>query len=193
MEIIAADKTLLPIDREEDQSFLLAIRENRPHCLGSLDAKRIRRLKRSAEREQKFANQVEKESKWQKLDEVVPSDDLEKYLPPSQSSPPTKSASASSSPLDPDDPDFIGPADPKRNPKVHDATITLNRETWLRHLHLQSSAKTSNGEVFRMMAATLQAGGFDLDKFAISEEWVRLERHKLDAETAKAIRLKRVK
>ncbi|QQP36384.1 Hypothetical protein FKW44_021464 [Caligus rogercresseyi] len=87
MEIIAADKTLLPIDREEDQSFLLAIRENRQHCLGSLDAKRIRRLKRSAEREQKFANQVGKESKWQKLDEVVPSDDLEKYLPPSQSLP----------------------------------------------------------------------------------------------------------
>ena len=51
LEIIDADKTLLPEDREEDKTFLLAIRENRPHSLGPIDIKREKRLKRAAERD----------------------------------------------------------------------------------------------------------------------------------------------
>ena len=51
LEIIDADKTLLPEDREEDKKFLLAIREKRPHSLGPIDIKRDKRLKRAAERD----------------------------------------------------------------------------------------------------------------------------------------------
>ena len=63
LDIIAADKTLSPAEKDEDRNFLLAIRENRPHSLGVLDVKRIKRLKKAAEREQQALDRVEKESK----------------------------------------------------------------------------------------------------------------------------------
>ena len=63
LEIISANKTLLPEDREEDKNFLLAIRENRPHSLGALDVKRERRLKRAAERELQEADRFAKEKR----------------------------------------------------------------------------------------------------------------------------------
>ena len=123
---------------------------------------------------------------------MVTSEIIEDFFPPSQlqviSSPP--SATASSTPLDPDDPDFLGPPPPKvPKTKAHHASIKLNRENWIRHLHLKCSAKTSNAEIFRHCAATLQAGGCNLDDFAISEEWIRLERKRLDKETAVAIKV----
>ena len=62
LEIIAADKTLTPADREEDRLFLLAIRDNKPHSLGSLDAARIQRLQRKAAREQAALARAEAES-----------------------------------------------------------------------------------------------------------------------------------
>ena len=63
-EIIAANKTLLPEDREQDRLFLLAIRENRPHSLGAIDMKREARLKRTAEREaQAFARAAKEEER----------------------------------------------------------------------------------------------------------------------------------
>ena len=62
LDIISADKTLLPEDSEEDKTFLLAIRENRPHSLGPIDIKRERRLKRAAEREAAAAARADKEA-----------------------------------------------------------------------------------------------------------------------------------
>ena len=62
LEIIAADKTLTPADREEDRLFLLAIRDNKPHSLGSLDVARVQRLQRKAAREQAALARAEAES-----------------------------------------------------------------------------------------------------------------------------------
>ena len=129
--------------------------------------------------------------------EVMSSDDIEGFLEPTKdgtsstptSPQPSTSATASSSPLDPDDPDFIGPRPPKVAKKTHDADVSLNRDNWIRHLHFQSAGKTSNAEMFRFCAATLQAGGFDLESYAISEEWIRLKRIKLEKETAEAIKV----
>ena len=50
MDIIASDKTLTKEEKEEDTRFLHAIRDNRPHSLGPLDVKRIKRLERAAKR-----------------------------------------------------------------------------------------------------------------------------------------------
>ena len=73
--------------------------------------------------------------------------------------------------------------------KVHKTTLSLNRESWVERLHLALGAKVSNAEMFRVMAATVQAGGGNLDEFAINEEWIRQKRLSLDAETAKAIKV----
>ena len=63
LAIIAADKTLSPAEKDEDRNFLLAIREERPHSLGSLDVRRIKRLNKAAEREQQALDRVEKDRK----------------------------------------------------------------------------------------------------------------------------------
>ena len=63
LDIIAADKTLSTEEKEEDRSFLLAIRDNRPHSLGPLDVKRIRRLDRAAEKERLAIERAEKEKR----------------------------------------------------------------------------------------------------------------------------------
>ena len=63
LTIIDADKTLSTAEKEGDRNFLLAIREDCPHSLGALDAKRIKRLKKAAEREQQAGERVKKERK----------------------------------------------------------------------------------------------------------------------------------
>ena len=71
LDIIKADKTLSAEEKEEDQSFLLAIRDNRPHSLGPLDVKRIKRFERAAERERIAAAKAEKERKRQEVITLV--------------------------------------------------------------------------------------------------------------------------
>ncbi|QQP49941.1 Hypothetical protein FKW44_010774, partial [Caligus rogercresseyi] len=66
LEIIAADKTLTKADREEDRAFLLAIRENKPHSLGSLDVNRIKRLKCKALRQHGEIERAEREDERNK-------------------------------------------------------------------------------------------------------------------------------
>ena len=61
LELIASDKTLTPEEREEDRSFLLAIRDNLPHSLGPLDVARVKRLERIAAKERKELQRIEKE------------------------------------------------------------------------------------------------------------------------------------
>ena len=51
LNIIEADKNLSKEEKEEDEKFLLAIRDNRPHSLGLLDVKRMQRLELIAEKE----------------------------------------------------------------------------------------------------------------------------------------------
>ena len=71
LNIISANKTLLPAEKAEDKSFLLAIRDNRPHSLGPLDVKWIERLKRSAEREQDAQDRAEKEKQRKEVRSMI--------------------------------------------------------------------------------------------------------------------------
>ena len=70
-DIIAADKTLSPAEKEEDRDFLQAIRDNRPHSLGSLDVKRVRRMERIAENQRKAAERAEKEKQRKEVLEDI--------------------------------------------------------------------------------------------------------------------------
>lgn len=66
-DIIATDKTLSKNEREEDRNFLLAIRDNRPHSLGPLDIKRIRRLERAVEKDRQAIKLAQKEKRRRKV------------------------------------------------------------------------------------------------------------------------------
>ena len=61
LDIIEADKTLSKEEKEEDQKFLLAIRDNCPHSLGLLDVKRMERLERIAEKERQAKERAERD------------------------------------------------------------------------------------------------------------------------------------
>ena len=63
LNIIAVDKTLSTEEKEEDRSFLLAIRDNRHHSLGPLDVKQIERLETAAEKERKAIERAEREER----------------------------------------------------------------------------------------------------------------------------------
>ena len=64
LNLIDADKTR-NTEEKEDKNFLLALRANRPHSLGALDVKRIKRLDRIAEREHQAKEQAERETERQ--------------------------------------------------------------------------------------------------------------------------------
>ena len=70
LDIIAADKTLSLEDREEDRNFLLAIRDDRPHTLGVLDVKRLKRFERAAAKRKLESDRAEKEQRRQEVKKI---------------------------------------------------------------------------------------------------------------------------
>ena len=122
---------------------------------------------------------------------VVSSEDVENFLSPSEMlNPPLDAASLPSTSSALVDPDFVGPPPAKVvRKKVHETTLHVTRDSWLERLHLAVGGTVSNGQMFRFMAATVQAGGGNLDEFAINEEWIRQKRISLDAENAKALKV----
>ena len=207
-EIIGADKSLSQEEKEEDLTFLHHIRHNLPHSLGSLDVKRIKKGQRIAERQKQASERAAKEENRKRMANATVSSEVIDLLDhgepdtspltpafnPASSTPTTPNchmppSSASSSPLDPDDPDFIGARPAKVGKKSDDITITLNKEKWIRDINLHANrGKMSNADVFNFCAATIQSGGGDLSKFPISKESIRLTRIKADGETAKTIK-----
>ena len=100
------------------------------------------------------------------------------------------SSTASSSPLDPSDPDFVGPTAAKQR-KKNEVTGTLNRDKWLKALHLHANrGKWKDPQIFKFCTATVEAmEGADLSSFAISVETIRKTRIELDKVVAKTIKV----
>ena len=102
------------------------------------------------------------------------------------------SATATPSPSDLSDlsdPDFL-PPEPKVAKKSEEITIKLNKDKWIRDLHLQNRrGKQTPSDVFRFCATTIQSGGGDLASFPLSAEGIRLKGIELDEEFANLIRV----
>ena len=103
----------------------------------------------------------------------------------------TPSSSASSSPLDPSDPDFIGPK--RHKPKSDEIVLTLTKKNWIEALTPHADrGRLSNADIFRFCTATIQAGGGNLSEFPISEESIRQMRIAAQKDSAKKIKVREI-
>ncbi len=113
-------------------------------------------------------------------------------VPPTSPSAPQKRSAASSSPLDPDDPDFVGPRSAKVSKKKSDEiTLTLNTKKWIKDLSPHRvRGKWTPADVFRFCASTIISGNGDLSSVPLSQETIRKILIATEQETAKQIRVR---
>jgi hypothetical protein len=67
VNLILADKTLSPAEKQEDIKFLKCIQDNLPASLGALDVKRVKRLERAAQRADLASQRFLKEEERKKV------------------------------------------------------------------------------------------------------------------------------
>ena len=164
--LISNDPDLLPKDKEEDLKFLKLLRDSQVVSLGPVDRKLLKRL----------SKKKAKSFKPQESD----------TLAPTFSNDTLSSSTIANSDTTPEEL-YIPPTASKANDAV--INLTMKRDNWINAIIPHADRhKLSPAGIFAFCAATVQAGGCNLQDISLSLSTIRRLKMKAETETAGEIK-----